>query len=416
MFTLTSDRQRTQLQSFSQPYHPQDYYLPSDSADRPFAADTTSRADLYPNNDGDIHGGSARYTPGRDYLSPAANFNQYDHRPTASSSDFHGSSSASHHVQGYADSRRSDLSNMSQMKRGDMPDVLDNFSNSNPHTTFNHSTSAVPGPSSEHSGDSDFWPNNLTEVTQVDPPKPRKARREKPRIELAPDQPPTTQGKPRARVYVACLQWYVLPCGVFIKFDPWSHDISSRTRKIRCDGAKPVCHNCGRRTNGNNECNYDPIPKRRGPDKTPGARQRMARDVRNEIDNNSSTRRRRRARDISTSANQTTHQERPTQSSISESPPSRKHSSGNSISLSLSPGSHADIHPTSDFVPFSNYSRPYSPCDCHGLMHCPGLLRVRNISDTRKPVPVVGNLFINLETLGLTVPSLMTDHDIPRPT
>lgn len=41
------------------------------------------------------------------------------------------------------------------------------------------------------------------------PPRPRKTRREKPRIELAPDQPPTTQGKPRARVYVACVQWYV---------------------------------------------------------------------------------------------------------------------------------------------------------------------------------------------------------------
>ena len=32
-------------------------------------------------------------------------------------------------------------------------------------------------------------------------------RREKPKIELAPDQPLTTQGKPRARVYVACIQW-----------------------------------------------------------------------------------------------------------------------------------------------------------------------------------------------------------------
>jgi hypothetical protein len=129
----------------------------------------------------------------------------------------------------------------------------------------------------------------------------------------------------------------------------------------------------------------------------------MARDVRNDIDNSSSTRRRRRARDISTSANQTTHQERPaSQSSIPESPPSHNHAPGNSISLSLSPGSPADIHPTSDFVPFSNYSRLYSPCDCHGLMHCPGLLRVHNISDTRKPVPVVGNLFIKLETLVLT--------------
>ncbi|KAF9241190.1 hypothetical protein BU15DRAFT_87399 [Melanogaster broomeanus] len=35
----------------------------------------------------------------------------------------------------------------------------------------------------------------------------KKPRREKPRIDLAPNQPLTTQGKPRARVYVACLQW-----------------------------------------------------------------------------------------------------------------------------------------------------------------------------------------------------------------
>jgi hypothetical protein len=38
-------------------------------------------------------------------------------------------------------------------------------------------------------------------------PLKSKKRREKPRIELSPDQPPTTQGKQRARVYVACLQW-----------------------------------------------------------------------------------------------------------------------------------------------------------------------------------------------------------------
>lgn len=44
--------------------------------------------------------------------------------------------------------------------------------------------------------------------------RPTKAKtgkpRERVRIELAPDQPPTTQGKQRERVYVACLQWYVL--------------------------------------------------------------------------------------------------------------------------------------------------------------------------------------------------------------
>ncbi|EJC99066.1 uncharacterized protein FOMMEDRAFT_95074, partial [Fomitiporia mediterranea MF3/22] len=76
--------------------------------------------------------------------------------------------------------------------------------------------------------------------------------RERVRIELAPDQPPTTQGKPRERVYVACQQ--------------------CRSRKIRCDGAKPMCHNCKQR--GTGICEFDSIPKRRGPDRQPGARQR----------------------------------------------------------------------------------------------------------------------------------------------
>jgi hypothetical protein len=44
------------------------------------------------------------------------------------------------------------------------------------------------------------------------------------------------------------------------------------------------------------ECSYDAAPKRRGPDKTPGARQRMARDLRNEIENNVGPSRRRRKR------------------------------------------------------------------------------------------------------------------------
>lgn len=82
---------------------------------------------------------------------------------------------------------------------------------------------------------------------------------------------------------------------------------SSRTRKIRCDGAKPVCHNCSRRTatsstNSSSSsnvltsptagsplsstspggldalgpCCYDAAPKRRGPDKNPGSRQRIS--------------------------------------------------------------------------------------------------------------------------------------------
>ncbi|KAI9573643.1 hypothetical protein HD554DRAFT_2167211 [Boletus coccyginus] len=103
-------------------------------------------------------------------------------------------------------------------------------------------------------------------------------RRAKPRVELAPDQPLTTHGNPRARVFVACLQ--------------------CRTRKIRCDGAKPTCHNCTRRTNPTDPCEYDPAPRRRGPDKTPGARQRMPREALEETrpDAVAPHRRRRRSR------------------------------------------------------------------------------------------------------------------------
>ncbi len=51
---------------------------------------------------------------------------------------------------------------------------------------------------------------------------------------------------------------------------------TSRTRKIRCDGAKPKCFHCTQRE-GNNECTYDALPKRRGPDKVQGARTRGTR-------------------------------------------------------------------------------------------------------------------------------------------
>ncbi|KIY70031.1 hypothetical protein CYLTODRAFT_392634 [Cylindrobasidium torrendii FP15055 ss-10] len=44
-----------------------------------------------------------------------------------------------------------------------------------------------------------------------------------------------------------------------------------RSRKIRCDSTRPVCNNCVRRSN---VCEYDAVPKRRGPDKKPGTRQR----------------------------------------------------------------------------------------------------------------------------------------------
>ena len=39
----------------------------------------------------------------------------------------------------------------------------------------------------------------------------------------------------------------------------------SRVRKLRCDGAKPVCYQCQRAEGA--LCQYDPNPKRRGQDK-----------------------------------------------------------------------------------------------------------------------------------------------------
>ena len=54
----------------------------------------------------------------------------------------------------------------------------------------------------------------------------------------------------------------------------------SRSRKIRCDGAKPKCQKCSRRSS---ECDYDPAPKRRGPDKKPGARQRTSKKAKESL-------------------------------------------------------------------------------------------------------------------------------------
>ena len=54
-----------------------------------------------------------------------------------------------------------------------------------------------------------FFPPDPLDVGQSATNQSRKPlRKDKQRIELAPDQPPTTQGRPRARVFVACVQWY----------------------------------------------------------------------------------------------------------------------------------------------------------------------------------------------------------------
>jgi len=90
-------------------------------------------------------------------------------------------------------------------------------------------------------------------------------------------------------------------CWICYGFSVFSTFMHSRTRKIRCDGAKPICHNCSRRSTGSGgTCSYDSAPKRRGPDKTPGARQRAGRDASQETDADVVTvHRRRRKRDTS---------------------------------------------------------------------------------------------------------------------
>lgn len=156
-------------------------------------------------------------------------------------------------------------------------------------------------------------------------------------------------------------------------------DCSSRTRKIRCDGAKPVCHNCGRRAN--NECEYDPIPKRRGPDKMPGARQRMARDIQEEMESDASPRRRKR-RDTTPSdlASPLIRYPRPLDVTRDHAPPQNyipnsntRHQSFPSDSTDNLPSPNDYLHPAPQLLP--PLIRSYmSKCTCHGLERCPNVI------------------------------------------
>lgn len=53
----------------------------------------------------------------------------------------------------------------------------------------------------------------------------------------------------------------------------------SRARKIKCDGGKPECNNCTKRAKADEPCAYDAAPRRRGPDKQKGGRQRMTKEA-----------------------------------------------------------------------------------------------------------------------------------------
>lgn len=214
MFALGSNsRQRPQSPS-NLHYRPQEYYIPSalppypslpyqDSNPRQFAGEH-SRPDLYSHST--EHSSHLNIGLGYDHresLSPNATFNQsYDRR--ASTSESH----APPHIPYHNHQQPSSAAGPAHLKRIQTLNVLDDISLAPYHQSFSPEQPSAPiGSTSEHSGDSEFWLGGAP-APSPESLKPRKPRN-KPRIELAPDQPPTTQGKPRARVYVACLQWFV---------------------------------------------------------------------------------------------------------------------------------------------------------------------------------------------------------------
>ena len=109
---------------------------------------------------------------------------------------------------------------------GHFDDVLD-LSPSIPHSFSNSMLSVdVPAPQARRQPHSDSSPSSASPSSALSgfgaslpsavagahnaASRSRRPRKEKPHIALAPDQPPTTQGKPRTRVFVACVQWCVL--------------------------------------------------------------------------------------------------------------------------------------------------------------------------------------------------------------
>lgn len=103
------------------------------------------------------------------------------------------------------------LSHLGMSKDNGVLDTNQNSFNVMPYLD----TSTTPGPSSlgapastEGPGSSSFRLPDMLDVVHPASNQIRKPRKDKPRIDLAPDQPPTTQGRARARVFVACFQWY----------------------------------------------------------------------------------------------------------------------------------------------------------------------------------------------------------------
>ena len=219
MFALGSNSRRRPQSPSNLHYRPQEYYIPSalppypslhqDSNPRQYAEEH-SRPDLY--SDPSEH--SPHLDIGLEYdhresLSPNVAFNQpYDRRASTSESHTLPHIPYHDHQQPHSDIGPAHLKRIQNLN------VLDNISLAPYHQSFPLEQHSAPIEStSAHPGDSEFWLGGAP-APSPENSKPRKPRL-KPRIELAPDQPPTTQGKPRARVYVACLQWFVLSISSF---------------------------------------------------------------------------------------------------------------------------------------------------------------------------------------------------------
>jgi hypothetical protein len=123
----------------------------------------------------------------------------------------------------------------SHTRRAEVPLMIDTYNIGVGYSQSSPLTSAAPP--SDLPKSAGYWSGVEKEVSPQ-PSRSRKPRREKPRIDLAPDQPPTTQGKPRERVYVACLQWYAsaifFPCVSLTRPFPQSDSKNSMRRCKTC--------------------------------------------------------------------------------------------------------------------------------------------------------------------------------------
>ena len=162
----------------------------------------------------------------------------------------------------------------------------------------------------------------------------------------------------------------------------------SRTRKTRCDGAKPACHNCTRRAKQTDPCLYDTAPKRRGPDKTPGARQRMAREALQECETDAVASRRRRRKRHDTASPPPQPQLRPPPTSPTPLPPLKQ------PSLVLDP-QLADMPP---FRPTPAASTPPLP---------PGSSLTGSASFLSDPLPVLPDALYHMTTSQVLTRSLI---------